>query len=268
MKKIVLLGFILILTMIVNAEDLKNNPFVKALTPKIKGKTIVRVYRVKVEGKTYTHPQSFTRKQANKILHSIKTTEGVPVLVLNELAIRKAIKPFIEEFKKAKPDEMVVIEKDKKYLNAKDQKTLMTKKDILYFGFPDKDHLLIFYKPEGYDRARLLREGFHVHFLTDKKGKKYMSTIIMNRDVWEKYINRAVFEQDYEQMWEKTPKSPDEKPDTTKENLKKNQNQAGTLSIEEMEKELEKLKNMLDKKLITEEEYNKLREKILKKAGL
>ena len=47
-----------------------------------------------------------------------------------------------------------------------------------------------------------------------------------------------------------------------------NQKKEQTISIEEMQNELERLKEMLDKKLITEEEYKVLKDRVLKKAGL
>ncbi|BBB33653.1 hypothetical protein TTHT_2229 [Thermotomaculum hydrothermale] len=139
------------------------------------------------------------------------------------------------------------------------------------FWFKDNETLVVFYSYKGYDRARILKEGFHVNYFK-ANGKIYKSAIEIKKDVWTKYLNKAIFEKDYEKIWERIPKNPEEaearektKQKTSGENINTEQK---TISIEEMQKELERLKNMLDKKLITKEEYEMLKKNVLKKAGL
>ncbi len=268
MKKSILIFLLFLLPITIFGENLKNNPFVKELIPKIKTRTILKVYKIKTERKC-AHPQQLNEKQANKILHSIKIKQQVPILVLNHDNIRKVLKKFVQLFATAAPNEMVVIERDKNYLNAKNKKDILTKVDKLMFWFKDTDNLVVFYHYEGYDAARTLETGYHVDYYKEN-GKTYKSSIVIKRDIWTKNLNKSPFEKDYEKTWENLEKNLAKgKQAKGKEKVKKKSNKTEqTISIEEMQKELQRLKDMLDKKLITEEEYNMLKKNVLKKAGL
>jgi len=269
MKKSILIVMLILLPLSIVGEDLKSNPFAKELTPKVKTQTTLKVYKIKTSKRKCAHPQILTEKQTNKIFHSIKIKGKISLLVLNNEEIRKVAKKFVNEMANAKENEMVVVEKQKKYLDTKNKKNLLTKVDKIVFWFKDNDSLVVFYKYKGYNQARILEEGFHVSYFKEK-GKTYKSAIVIKKDVWTKYINKAVFEKEYEKTWENLSKnlqkSKEAKPNKKLKTEKTESNQ--TISIEEMQKELERLKNMLDNKLITEEEYNKLKQKVMKKAGL
>lgn len=268
MKKSILIFMLVLLPLTILGEDLKSNPFVRELAPKVKTTTTLKVYKIKTQKKC-AHPQDLTEKQANKIFHSIKIKGKVSVLVLNNEDIRKVLKKFIKTFKTASPNEMVVVEKTKNYLDTKNKKDILTKIDKLVFWFKDSNNLVVFYKNKGYNIARILETGFHVTYYKEN-GKTYKSAIVIQKDVWTKYLNKAVFEKDYEKTWENLEKNLAKgKQAKEKEKVEKKSNKTEqTISIEEMQKELQRLKDMLDKKLITEEEYNMLKKNVLKKAGL
>ncbi len=268
MRKSILILILILLPLTIFGEDIKNNPFVKELVPKVKTTTTLKVYKIKTERK-FAHPQSLTEKQANKIFHSIKIKGDVSVLALNNEDIRKVLKKFIKAFKTASPNEMVVVEKAKNYLDVKNKKDLLTKIDKLVFWFKDNDNLVVFYHFEGYDAARILETGYHVTYFKEN-GKKYKSAIVIKRDMWTNNIYKSPFEKDYDNTWQNLEKNlAREKQAKGKEKANKQSNKTEqTISIEEMQKELQRLKDMLDKKLITEEEYNMLKKNVLKKAGL
>ncbi len=268
MRKSILILILILLPLKMFGEDLKSNPFVKELVPKIKTKTTIKVYKQKTERKC-AHPQVLTEKQANKILHTVKIRGTVPVLVLNHEEIRKALKKFVKLFATASQNEMVVVERTKEYLDAKNKKDIHTKLDKLFFWFKDKDNLVVLYYNKGYDTARTLETGYHVEYFTEN-GKTYKSGIVIKSDLWTKNINKSPFEKDYEKTWKNVEKNMEkEKQSKGKEKAENKEEKAHqTISIEEMQKELQRLKDMLDKKLITEEEYNMLKKNVLKKAGL
>ena len=256
--------------LLTRGQNIANNPFVKELMPNIKRKKSITVYKIKTE-KNCAHPQTLTLKQANKILHSIKVKTMFPVLIFNAEEVRKVVRDFVKNMATAGKHEMVVIEKKQVFFDAKTKKKMFERVDKLFFWFKDKDSLVVSYYAKGYDVARTLKEGFHVKYLRDEKGKVHRSTVIIQRDVWEKYLNRPVFEKDYETIWQNINKNSNiKKTDSTKaRKSSSNEPEAekNKISVEEMEKKLQQLKEMRDKQLISEEEYKRMKEKVLKEAG-
>ncbi len=264
--------FLIFFAMSIFAEgqNIASNPFVKELMPSIKRKKSITVYKIKTD-KNCAHPQTLTLRQASKILHSIKVKTMFPVLIFNAEEVRRVVRDFVKNMATAGKHEMVVIEKKQVFFDAKTNKKMLERVDKLFFWFKDKDDLVVSYYAKGYDMARTLKEGFHVKYFRDEKGKVHKSTVIIKRDVWEKYLNRPVFEKDYEMIWQNLNKNPEvEKPGnakTKKESINKPEQNGNKISVEEMEKRLQKLKEMRDKKLISEEEYKRMKEKVLKEAG-
>ncbi len=268
MKKTILTIAAFLLPLAVMSQNLQNNPFVKELIPKTKTETNIKVYKIKTKNRKCVHPQKLTPKETNKIFHCIKIKGKVSFLVLTNEEIIKIYKKFIEEMESAKPDEMVVVERIKNYIDTKNKKVLTKKIDKLLFWFKDNDTLVVFYHNKGYDRARILKEGFHVTYFKEN-GKTYRSAIEIKRDVWTKYINKAIFEKDYEATWENLSKNLKKENKTTlKDNSKTDKQKEEALTIEQLQKELQKLKDMLDKNLITEEEFKKLKKKLMERAGI
>lgn len=271
MKKGLAVLLLFLLPLIAFSEDLKNNPFVKEMAPKIKTKTEIKVYKFKVKEGNFIHPQKLTKKQAMKILHCIKLDRKPYPLILSHEDILKILPDFLKAMAEAKPDEKVVIEKTKHYINSKEKKDIHKKVDQLYFSLPDENHLLVNYLYEGYKRGRTLLTSKYIKYYS-KDGNVYKNSVLIDKKVWTTRLNFAEFDSIYEETFEKLPKNPDAEinPNNKNELVKKQENQIpqNTISTEEMEKELQRLKNMLDKKLITEEEFMKLKQKVLKKAGL
>ncbi len=262
--------FIFSLAFAQNKEQTKSNPFLK-LAPRFKKETKLKISLKKVDNLQFAHPQTLTRKQVNKIFHAVKIKGNPDILVLNNDEILKITKDFIHAFQTAKKNEMVILEKTSIYNDTKKTvKTPVEKREKLAFYFVDPSTLRVSYSFSGFEKARVLKEGFLVSH-AKIKGKKYKTIIDIKKDLWTKYINKEIFPGEYEKTFEqlKLQNQPTPSPENTnKRDSLQNKTTQQTMSVEEMEKELKRLKDMLDKKLITQEEYEVLRKNILKKAGL
>ena len=271
MKKtlVVLALFIFSLSFAQQKQNFKSNPFMK-FTTKLKRRSTLEIYTEKVEKLKFAHPQTFTRKQVNKIFHAIKVKGNPDVLVLNNDEILKITKKFIQTFQSAKTNEMVVLKKKTTFSDANNPETKLTREETLKFYFMDPDTLRVSYLYSGFEKARVLKEGFLVTH-AKIKGKEYKSIIDIKKDLWTKYINKEIFPGEYEKTFNQLRLQNQQAPSVEELKDKKTeetQKVEKTISVEEMEKELSRLRDMLNKKLITQEEYEVLRKNILKKAGL
>lgn len=197
--------------------------------------------------KSFSHPVDLSIKQIKRILYAIKIKNpGLKVFnseELNELA------PILQkEFKSLKPNEKLTLTRT--FINKKTNKNLI---DSFSFSFINSNYLHLKYIYSGYNKKRQLEQGNDV-YTPYRNGRGYFNELLMKKDLWTKNINKKIFKSDI-----KIKNIIDNSLIKNNDKVKKNPD------LDSLQKEIEKLDNLLEKKIITKEQYNILRNHILKK---
>ncbi len=270
MRRFILLTSILLLVLVpVFAQDADK-------TAKTKGNSQIIVtifpYKYQVSDTPYAHPQTLTLKQAARILSSIfieRGKGGVPVLNSED---RMMLAPkMVKEFKTLKKNQQLEIVKTWGY-GQKDGTFNEDYSVHIYLCFVKTDTLYVAlsYKNRKPEQIYHLVQGRFMKWMKNKDGKNILNIVLMNKSLWTTDFDELVFE-----------KNMDFDPKNIKQTIDKHEDQKGniqgskpektepvTLSFEQLEKELERLNDMKDKGLISEEEYKKARARLMEQAGI
>jgi len=211
------------------------------------------------------HPVLLSDEALGRIMYAFKV-DG-PGLNPHKLFSIEEIRELIENgrlseaFKKATKYEKVKLSR---VVEAIDEhgKVVESREEIFFMFFKSNDELYVTYVTRGYRISRFMVNGLDMTDGIRWDGSPFTSTISINKKLWTTDLKKTIF-----------PITDDlskilsiGKEKKTVENKEKKEIQE--FSLEDMQKELENLKKMLDSKLITNDEYKKLKAKVLAKAGL
>jgi hypothetical protein len=229
------------------------------------------VESVDKDHEAYAHPVELSNEAIGRILYALKVDAArmSPVQIFTIEEIRKLVDDgrLKEAFLKVGKFEKVELTKMNEYIDENDE-VVYTKSEKLFLFFKNKDELYVTYIPSGFKFFRTLMKGLDMKDGVRWDGKPFNSTISINKKLWTVDIKKPIFpvSEDITQLIKKirTKGNSEEGKKETNKALQENQD----FSLDALQAELEKLKKMLDKKIISIDEYKKLKKKVLAKAGL
>ncbi len=226
------------------------------------------VESVDKEHEEYAHPVTLSKKALGRILYALKADAArmTPSKVFTIEEIRDLVEEGMlqEAFKKVNKYEKIKLEKVKEYIDENEE-VIHSESETLFLFFKNKDELYVTYIPKGFPFFRKLMKGLDMKDGVRWNGKPFDNTISINKKLWTTDIKKPIFPSNvnFGELIKKVKQhgaQANEAPQK-QENVKQ-------FSLEDLQTELEKLKTMLDKKLISFEEYKKLKKQVLAKAGL
>ena len=217
----------------------------------------------------FDHPQQLTPKQTSRILSIIRLDDNTPVLTteeINELAPKISVC-----FAKVSKDQQVILIKSTGDLN--DDGTMRNvQKLVLRMCFLNPDSLSIALVSQGISPEPRLRRGHFMRWKKNSAGIPVFNTLLLRKALWTSKFQTPVFDAKLNSPPTKLTDSPQKGhllPNSRLSNQEKQPTQeTPTMSIEQLEKELKRLTDMKSKGLITDEEFQKAREKLIEEAGI
>lgn len=216
---------------------------------------------------TYAHPQQLTRSEMSRILSSLKYDMdfGMRAAVLNAEEQIQLGEAAAELFKTAAPDTQVLILKTMP-VNANEDLPEIRRLEI-YLCFLDENTLYASVGHRSMPVKGSIAVGRNMIRYTNPEGRSPSNIVCIDRKLWTTDKNKPVFEVDKDALKEALARKQemDSKSDQTPA---QEEAAPASLTVEELEKELSRLRNLLDKELINREEYEKLRAELMKRAGI
>jgi len=223
------------------------------------------------EHEKYAHPVELSNDEIARILYALRVSE--PGYIPVQMFSIDEIKDIVEKgdlsaaFKLVTPNEVVRLIRNTDYLDNKG-KVSRTKKDRLFFYFKKKDVLYVHYLFDGYKGFRRLVKGLDMGKAYRWDGTLWQNAIAINAKLWHEDMKKTIFPVDVD-FSKLIAKQKDIDSNNSSFNPHEElQVQKTQLSLADLQKELERLNSMLEKKLITVDEYKKLKQGLLKKAGM
>lgn len=229
------------------------------------------VENIDKEHEELVHPVTLSEEAIGRILYAFRIDgPGVsPFNVFSIEEIRKLVDDgrLVKAFLKSNKYEKIKLSRIKDYVDE-NKKIVESREDTFYLFFKTDDQLYITYVPKGYDLSRFMVKGLDMTDGVRWDGSPFQATISINKKLWTSNLKKSIFP-----ITGDLSKISNVKTMASEGNNKDNvenptQDNVKEFSLEDLQNELEKLKKMLDAKLISEEEYKKLKEKVLAKAGL
>jgi len=221
-----------------------------------------------VHGNAYAHPVSIDPKQVVRILSSLRYLShfdrAIPIFNSEE-RIQLATR-ICEIFAALGSDQQVMIQR-KSSLPGKDSPEPGEKIETVYLCFLDKDTLYAAYLTSGIQHGNSLAIGNYMAPFQLKDGSNAPNIALLLRPMWTTNADSPVFEKDFESALS-TIQSMKSSENSTSIQSQEKVTSEPMLSVNELEAGLEKLQSLLDKKLITREEYESLRKDLMKRAGI
>jgi hypothetical protein len=216
-------------------------------------KFIVEKKTVINRDKNYAHPKKLNEKQCYRILYALKLRRP-PIKLFDSYELLKLAPILQKEFKTLKSTETLLLTRI-----TENSKNKTKQIDRFSFAFVNPSFLHIKYSYSGYNSVRQLQQGNNV-YTPFKNNRAYFRELLINSRLWNEDINKPIFKN--ESMKRINPKAIEEQL-KSKENTKKE-----TVTAEELASKLEQLDKMLEENKIDKEQYEILKNNIMKKSGV
>ncbi len=229
----------------------------------------VQKHTFQVRGTTsYAHPQQITPEQMTHILSAImyEMDFGMRVPVLNAEERIQLGEKAADLFGSVSPQEQVMI-----------QKTILPKQDQgesdpgvlqLYLCFLDPNTLYVSVVHRNMEIKGSIATGHNMMRYTNPEGRSSDNIVCIDRKLWTEDIKKPVFDVDLNRLQSALKRKEQLDQQDSGVTGTDQKPAKASLTVEELEKELSKLHDLLEKKLITKEEYSKLRAELMKRAGI
>ena len=228
----------------------------------------VMLHEFQVPGtSTYAHPQQLTRFEMSRILSSLKYEMdfGMRAAVLNAEEQIQLGEAAAELFETATSNQQVLIVKTMPIDPSKENPDI--RRLEIYLCFLDENTLYASVAHRNMPVKGSIGVGKNMIRYTNPEGRSAANIVCIDRKLWTTDKNKPVFEVDKDALKEALARK--QKLDSKSGQTTEQEEAApASLTVEELEKELSRLRNLLDKELINREEYEKLRAELIKRAGI
>jgi len=228
----------------------------------------VQPFHYLVDGKSYAHPQKLSAVQVSRILSVIHIEldfgRHTPVLDAEE---RMQLAPKIAElFSRLKPDQQIEVKKIVTRTTTDGTRETVRSK-TLYLCFLEPDTMYAAYVSSGTDLGSTLKKGYHMEKKLRDDGSVVPNILFLKRPLWTDNFMKPAFPEAEERIKNLANiQGQATKPEPG--NAEKAAPATGTMTLDQLESELARLRSMLDRKLIDDKEYQRLRKMLFQKAGI
>ena len=216
----------------------------------------------------YAHPQDLTEQQVARMLSAIRTaTPSGRGKALFNAEERIQLAPEVSKLFATLGDKQQVEIVRKTIIPANSNTKSSQYAERVYMCFLNPETVYVAVRTEGNRFKSVLTIGNFMAPYQKQDGRIVPNIELLLKPLWTENIDKPIFDRNLENTMEALERAQSMENESVQGTTQESE-PAGSMTIQELETELEKLRNLLDKKLISREEYDALRGELMKRAGV
>ena len=229
----------------------------------------INAHTFQVNDTAYAHPRKLTVKQVARMLSALRTMtsyeKSIPLFSAEE---QVQLSPeIVEQFSRLETDQQVEVVRQTALNTGDSAGTQQEVSERVYMCFLDAHTLYVAVITRGSRYTSQLKVGNYMAPFQKTDGTIVPNIVLLLEELWTTSGNRPIFEKSPQDALRAVTQMQVQEREGSAVGTS-DETPVGTLTMQELETELQKLKDLLDKELISRQEFETLRKDLMKRAGI